>query len=204
MARWRERVRLEDGLKLDLNTLIRDGFGKTGEARFQSICWRRVSSGEIIASGFLEMALNDEPFAWATLQLGKLEQRIQLRGEARRFGGVQWYFLCPATRRLASVLWLLPGESRFLSRRAFGRRVAYGSQFETRHGRALSRAQDIRYRLGGRGYLSLIDGLTPPKPKGMHWRTYTKLIARAAAYEKQCIRYHSAFIGRLQMRLKNR
>ena len=39
MARWLERVRLEDGLKLDLNKLLRDGFGKTDEWRRRSIQW---------------------------------------------------------------------------------------------------------------------------------------------------------------------
>jgi hypothetical protein len=202
MARWRERVRLEDGLKLDLNKLIRDGCGKTGEKRDRPTCWRRVSSGEIIVSGSIEMDLIDAPFGWATLRLGKLEQRIRMRGEARRFGGVQWYFLCPATGRRVSVAWLVPGASRFLSRKAFGRRVAYGSQFQTWRDRALSLAQDIRYRLGGKDFLSVIDGSTPPKPKGMHWRTYDKLIARSEAYERQCISYHSGFIDRLQRRLK--
>ena len=33
MARWRKRVRLEDGPKLDLNRLIREGLAKSGERR---------------------------------------------------------------------------------------------------------------------------------------------------------------------------
>jgi hypothetical protein len=66
---------------------------------------------------------------------------------------------------------------RFLSRQAWGRRVAYGSQFETPQDRALSAAQNIRYRLGGKDYVS-VDGLLPPKPKGMHWRTYEVKIKR--------------------------
>jgi hypothetical protein len=31
MGRWRKRVRLEDGPKLDLNELLRDGLAKPGE-----------------------------------------------------------------------------------------------------------------------------------------------------------------------------
>ena len=37
MARWRERVRLEDGLKLDLNKLVRAGLAKRGEERQRCI-----------------------------------------------------------------------------------------------------------------------------------------------------------------------
>ena len=196
MARWRERVRLEDGLKLDLNKLLRDGFGRTGETRWRRISWNRVGHSETIASGALELDLRDEEWARATLTLGRIEQSILLQAEPRRFGGVQWYFVCPATGRRVSVLWLVPGASRFLSRHAFGRQVAYGSQFETPGNRALSRAQDIRYGLGGKEYLSIIDGLTPPKPKGMHWRTYDALISRSERYERQSLAHLSAFLLR--------
>ena len=38
----------------------------------------------------------------------------------------------------------------------------------------LTRAQNKRVRLGGSGSL---DEAFPPKPKGMHWRTYNRLAA---------------------------
>lgn len=202
MARWRERVRLEDGLKLNLNKLLRDGFGMTGECHWRSIQWNYVGTGEIIASGSLEMDLREAEAARAVLRLGKLEQFIRLQREPRRFGGGQWYFVCPTTGRLASVLWLPPGASRFASRQTWGRRVAYGSQFQTWHDRALTRAQDIRVGLGGKEYVSLLDGLTPPKPKGMHWRKYERLLRKSEAYEMKCISYLSRFIDGTQRRLE--
>ena len=202
MARWRERVRLEDGLKLDLNKLLRDGFGKTGQRRWRSIQWSYVRSGEVIASGSLEMDLREDEDARAGLRLGKLDQFIRLVREPRRFGGGQWYFVCPTTGRLASVLWLPPGASRFSSRQTWQRRVAYGSQFQAPHDRALTRAQDIRVRLGGRAYASLIDGLTPPKPKGMRWRTYDKLIAKSEAYEMTYNIHLVGFVERLKRRVR--
>jgi hypothetical protein len=171
MPRSRYRVRLEDGLKLDLNHLFRDGFAKRGEVRRRFIFWHRVSFGDVVASGFIETDVRDEPFGWITLDLGKVQQRIQLHAVSRHFGGTQWYFLCPAAGGHASVLWLPPGADRFLSRKAWGRQVAYGSQFETPRDRALSQAQNLRYRLGGKDYLSLAAP-DPPKPRGMHWRTY--------------------------------
>ena len=201
MSRRRERVRLEDGLKLDLNKLLRDGFGKTGEWRWGAIHWNYVGMGEVVASGALEMDLREDDDARVELRLGKLEQFIQLVREPRRFGGGQWYFVCPVTGRPASVLWLPPGASRFSSRQTWGRRVAYGSQFQAAYVRTLSRAQDIRVRLGGRRYVSL-DTPSPPKPKGMHWRTYERLIDKSEAYEMKCISYLSRFIDGTQRRLE--
>jgi hypothetical protein len=122
MARWRKRVRLEDGPKLDLNRLIREGFAKQGEKRRRYICWRLTSTGETVAVGEVETELSADGDGWLTLKLGELDQQIKLRGAPRRFGGFQWYFLCPATRRPVSVLWSPPGAQRFQSRQAWGRR----------------------------------------------------------------------------------
>ncbi len=60
--------------------------------------------------------------------------------------------------------------------------LAYDSQRETAHDRALTRFQKISEKLGGSGVLA--DGI-PPKPKGMHWRTYERLAQKAddASYQ---------------------
>ena len=100
-------------------------------------------------------------------------------------------------RRRVSVLWLPPGARRFASRQAWGRQVAYGSQFETPHDRALSAAQDIRYELGGKIFVSL-DEITPPKPKGMHRRTFEAKIKRLNRYESVCSQYEMALSERLK------
>jgi hypothetical protein len=54
--------------------------------------------------------------------------------------------------------------------------LAYDSQRETPHSRALSRAQANRIKLGGSPIMS--DDF-PDKPKGMHWHTYNRLCGEA-------------------------
>ncbi len=198
MPRWRQRVRLEDGLKLDLNRLIRQNLVRPGAAWGSTIHWNDCFSGKEVASGRVSADMTEERHGWLRLELGALDQRIQLVTHPRRFGGRQWYFLCPQTSRRASVLWKPPGSPIFASRHAWGRQVAYGSQFETPRDRALSAAQDIRYRLGGKDYISLLDGLPPPKPKGMHWRTYETKIKRCNRYEAQVLLGMQAFLERMK------
>jgi hypothetical protein len=198
MPRWRERVRLEDGLKLDLNLLIRQNLIRPGAAWGSTITWNYCYSGEQIASGQVSADMSDAWGGWFRIQLGALDQQISLQAAPRHFGGQQWYFTCPQTWRRVSVLWKPPGARTFASRQAWGRQVAYGSQFETLHDRALSAAQDIRYRLGGKDFVSIIDAIPPPKPKGMHWRTYERKIKRSEAYESKSFQYLNVMLSRLR------
>jgi len=58
--------------------------------------------------------------------------------------------------------------------------LAYDSQNETAHSRALGKVQAIRVKLGGEP-----AGDFPPKPKGMHWRTYRRWRQKADEAEDQ-------------------
>jgi hypothetical protein len=78
MSRPRERVCLQDGLKLDLNRLARKGFIKHGtNIGVRGITWTH-SYWDEIATGFItaDMSGNDE--GWFRIQLGSLDQRITL------------------------------------------------------------------------------------------------------------------------------
>jgi hypothetical protein len=97
------------------------------------------------------------------------EYSVFLTQTSCHFGGVRKWFLCPARgcgRRVA----VLYGGEIFACRTCH--QLAYESQREEPHNRALSRAQGLHVRLGGTGAVG--DGL-PPKPKGMHWMTYEKM-----------------------------
>lgn len=75
------------------------------------------------------------------------------------------------------LLWA-PGTDPIRRRRCYG--LAYASQQENPMWRGVSRAQKIRMRLGGSARLA---EPFPDEPKGMHWRTYSRLRDRAQASE---------------------
>ena len=108
--------------------------------------------------------------------MGDLEQRLDLVAENRHFGGQQWYFTCPVTGRKCSVVWLPPGATRFCSRQAWGKQVAYSTQFKSPFERAISAREKVKSRLIGD--LDPREWELPPKPKWMRWPTYERLAER--------------------------
>jgi len=101
------------------------------------------------------------------------EYPVWLEWTRCNYGGRRPWFLCPARgcgRRVA----ILYGGSIFACRQCYG--LAYDSQREPPHDRALRRAQAIQVKLGG---LPGMANAFPPKPKGMHWLTYQRLRAES-------------------------
>ena len=89
---------------------------------------------------------------------------------ATNFGGHRQWFQCPSCYSRCRIVY---GSALFRCRRCH--HLKYETQYEPPFARAATRALKIRERLGGKGGL---DDLFPPKPKGMHWKTYERLQAR--------------------------
>jgi hypothetical protein len=183
MPRPRQRVCLQDGLKLDINQLARRGFIRRGaKSGPVGIRWTSTYWDEEIASGVITADMSGRYEGWLRIQLGNLDQWISLVAHSRRFGGRQWYFMCPAKNRPVSVLWKPPGASRFCGRQKWDRRVvAYRSQFLDADNRAHAGQAKIKSRLIGD--CDPDEWALPPKPKWMRWRTYNRYVARYDAYE---------------------
>ena len=105
--------------------------------------------------------------------IGELEQQLELTAQPRHFGGQQWYFMCPVMGGMCSVVWLPPGATRFYSRAAWGKQVAYSTQFESNFDRAITAREKVKACLIGD--LNPRHWDLPPKPKWMRWRTYERL-----------------------------
>jgi hypothetical protein len=183
MPRPCDRVRLENGLKLDLNRLARRGFIQPGGCKGGAISWsydgKQVAWGVITA----DMCGANGPHGWFRIQVGSLDQRITLVARPRHFGGHQWYFVCPYTKRHVSVLWMPPGARDFACRQKWGRQVAYVSQFSTLTERAHQGQARIKSRLCSIGGFDPSEWDLPPKPKWMRWRTYNRAMEKFDRYE---------------------
>jgi hypothetical protein len=182
MPRPRQRVSLESGLKLDLNRLRRQGLVNAGASTCAVVRWTNTSTSEEIAKGVITSNMEAKHEGWLRIQLGELDQTIILVPKPRHFGGYQWYFVCPVINRYASVLWMPSGADRFCSRHAWGRQVAYASQFADSDNRAHLGQAKIKSRLIGD--LDPDEWDFPPKPKWMRWRTYNRYVERYDAYEE--------------------
>jgi hypothetical protein len=105
-------------------------------------------------------------------------QTLSLVATRLHFGGCRIWFVCPITGRRARVLHLPDGHDRLASREAYG--LGFRSQTESAVLRDITRAQNIRAKLGGD--LSIHSPL-PARPRGMHRRTYERLRAKALKIE---------------------
>ena len=177
MARPRERIPLEDGLKIDLNKLHVQAISQ-GETTQRIICWDPRYSGGARTIGLLICRFASATRGSMRLLLRSLDQSIDLVAAPRHFGGQQWYFRCPMTGRRASVLWMPPGASCFASRHAWGSQFAYASQFESPIYRAHLQAHEIHCRLSGEDHSPIYHVLPPQRPRFMRMNTYDRLLKR--------------------------
>lgn len=148
--------------------------------------WRWIRSGESEPWAELELRLElraNDGTAWlrydfehATRPSGPQHYSLSMATTPCRFGGQRWWWICPATGARVSKLYLPNGGHRFLSRGRGAYCLAYASQRQGATGRMHERSRKLYARLGA-DYSGLLGGW-PPKPKGMHWRTYESICDR--------------------------
>jgi len=186
--RPRKRVCLEDGLRLDLNRLVADGILVSGAVTCRTIFWQVVGSRELVGVAVITADLTDLAYARVRIRMRGLDQTIELIAHPRALGGSQWYFRCPVLGLMASVLWKPPGARTFCSRQAWGKQVAYHTQFVGPARRARIGRERIRSRLSGDHKDADNWLLPPPKPKLMRSTTYEREIERYSRYEEVALK----------------
>jgi hypothetical protein len=188
------RLTTDNGLTLTLSKLFRDGIFRPG-SDWGSLVWTNTATGKRIGSISYEAHLGQESgrvrlYYTTTRYDGEKRDSdywIQLETTPQPFGGRRWWFVCPRTGRRATKLYLPNGAFTFASRQAY--RLAYRSQREASHDRALRRAFKLRGNLGAKGGI----GDFVPKPKWMRWRTYDRAMARIDRAE-EAVEAHTALL----------
>ena len=163
-----------DCLGIDVRRWHKEGFLKA-KPQFISSVWSREEK-EIGSIG----AWTSYGKVVLTYSHGRGEEKQDVRYTVPvtwtecNFGGKRPWFLCPGVvngyycgRRVAK---LYVGGKYFLCRHCYD--LTYTSRQESRKYGSLRKAQEIRQRLGGSANMTLPF---PPKPKGMHWKTYERL-----------------------------
>jgi hypothetical protein len=116
----------------------------------------------------------DMPFA-ITGPANNTKSTTKFISPRRARGSAGWWFVCPNENRRVRNLYLPPGARRFRSRGAYW--LAYASQRETVHDRAMRRSDKLRRRLGD----DPMDGYYPEKPPRMRGATYDRLLEKLIA-----------------------
>ena len=188
MSRHFQRAPLELGLQLNINQLISDGFVQPGKVTPLSDFHWLDDEGDERASARIEADLTNpsaDGARYGTMRIHAnwINQTVRLVGCPRHFGGLQWYFLCPAQNTCVSVLWSLPGRRFFAGRKSLGKQVAYLSQYHSPGARAHYSADKLFDRIWGADTSDEQDGFL--KPKWMRWRTYERLSDRIEKYRSK-------------------
>ena len=125
-----------------------------------------------------------------------IEQRVPVTWTRCHLGSVRPWFRCTASvdgrlcEQRVAILYRC-GAPVFQCRQCCG--LTYASQREVPRHRAIRRAQKLRMHLGGSANLS--DPF-PKRPRGMHRRTYHKLLARAMAVQERSIGLEIEYLHR--------
>ena len=180
--RWDTKTTADSCHAIDVRRWHREGKFRPGTTF--SWAWLRddvirASIGVVVHEHGVELRYTVSP---NTEQAEKVQYTIPLTWTPCTYGGRRPWFLCPGVvdgracgRRVAK---LYDRGRYFLCRHCYD--LTYESRRESPMHRGLSRAQDIRKRLGGTANMT---EPFPRKPKGMHWRTYERLRDRADAGE---------------------
>jgi hypothetical protein len=129
---------------------------RTSDGKQTASIGARVEGDENEAYLHLDYRLNGAP----------IKQRVKLEALPCRFGGVRWLAFCPSTG--CSVAHLYIGSSGVYSRHAY--RLKFDSQRESPLDRSFRRRDKALKKLKSDSPLIL------SRPKGMHLRTYGRLL----------------------------
>ena len=165
-----------DMRSLDVRNLQRNGWLMPG--RVSNLTWTRrgVESASMSVRTEVDCVILKYRHRRDSGEWKQEEYPVWLEWTGCNLGGKRAWFLCPA-RECGRRVAILFGGSIFACRHCH--KLAYECQRESDGDRAMNRADTIRRRLGwGAGIANPIGD----KPKGMHWRTFERLLTDYHAF----------------------
>ena len=183
---------VDECLRIDTNWMQRQGHLRAGASG--TLTWSRGErvTGKIQWRAESDRLMLNFRHRWRDGEWEDTEQPLPLEWTLCRFGGKRPWFRCPGIvnghRCGRRVLKVYAGGRYFLCRHCYS--LAHRCQSESELDRLLRRTDKAFEALGERWHL---DEPPPPKPKGMHWRTYRR---RAEAIENRQQQMEQAFVAR--------
>ncbi len=176
--RWSKKSTTGNYYQLRISRMVEMGVIKQGV--IASGNWQWTRNGEQVANiGYSVKTLyTDSPHIRLqyTSNGESLDYTVSLTTTRPHYGGVRWWFQCPA-RGCGRHVAVLYGGKIFACRHCH--RLAYPCQQESPPFRLQRRAQKICDALGGECLDSWVR-----KPKGMHQKTFKRKVAKMRRYEQ--------------------
>ena len=183
----------EDYRALDVRKINRAGRLTPGSA----CSWSLSRNGNTLASINLQAGLDSVTLNYRQRahdgEWRDMAYPVRLAYTACHLGGQRVWWQCPAAGCNRRVAVLYGGSGIFACRHCY--KLAYRSQ---RENNAYAPADKLRKRLGW------VAGVAHPpgdKPKGMHWKTYTRLLNEYDIKAGRAMDDVSALLGRINGRL---
>lgn len=120
------------------------------------------------------------------------KQAVKINKTPCNYGGFRYWFICPKCNNRVAKLYR---NGIFVCRKCIG--VNYKCQLKQPRDREFKRLNALRDRLGWEG--GIVNGIGS-KPKGMHLKTYIRLLVEYIKLEDICNGHISAHLGMIDRR----
>ncbi|MEL0067581.1 MAG: hypothetical protein VW874_04885 [Gammaproteobacteria bacterium] len=168
-CRSNRKITTEEVRRLDIRLLKRNGWLIPGTCRELTWSTDNKPSGSIHFKASDDKLILNYKVRTTNSEWEAVKETVYLEDTACNFGGVRKWIMCPTCSK--RVLIIYGAGKRFLCRHCHN--LSYSSQNENSLWRMFRRARKIRKLLGAE---SDIEFPISDKPKGMHWRTFNKLV----------------------------
>ena len=162
----------EDYLSIDARQWQRDGVLVAGTNYISTWSRAGIELGNIGVKAEEQKVTLSYSLQQNDSEVQRLDYPVGLKTTACHYGGLRYWFVCPTKECSQRVAKLYLGDKYFACRHCC--QLAYHSQREAQDDRARRRAEKIRAKLNWQPGLINLPGV---KPKGMHWKTYVRLMA---------------------------